>query len=129
MDALPASLFAAFPPEVDTLAAWWDATAPARVGGDTPIDRALVGGACADRLGFAFAAGYAEALHALVPATRDRLAVLCATEDGGAHPRAIRTTLCAVDDTGGGGAHYRLDGRKKWATAATAATEIGRAHV
>ena len=77
------------------------------------MDRALVGGASADRLGFAFASGYREALRALVP-TLAGVAALCATEEGGAHPRAIQTTLA------GGG----LTGRKKWATGANAASTL-----
>ncbi|HLL22741.1 MAG TPA: hypothetical protein VK427_11445, partial [Kofleriaceae bacterium] len=50
-----------------TLRAWWSATANTRQVFELPIDRALVAGAHADRLGFAFAVGYAEALRALVP--------------------------------------------------------------
>ena len=80
---------------------------------ETPVDRALVGGASADRLGFAFASGYTEALRALVPALTG-VAALCATEDGGAHPRAIRTTLAGGE----------LTGRKKWATGANAASTL-----
>lgn len=121
MDALYASLLAPVaPPAVDTLAAWWTATADRRAAGATTIDRALLGGAAADRLGFAFASGYAEAIHALVPSSRGaRLAALCATEDGGAHPRAIRTALVADGDDG-----YRLTGHKRWATIASAASEL-----
>jgi hypothetical protein len=63
------------------------------------------GGAAADRLGFAFAAGYQAALRALVPDLRG-IASLLATEDGGAHPSAIRTRL-----DGG-----RVVGRKRFAT-------------
>ena len=107
------------PPPVDTLAAWWTATTDRRARGATTIDRALLGGVAADRLGFAFASGYAEALHALVPSTRGRLTALCATEDGGAHPRAIRTALVADGDGG-----YRLTGRKRWATIASASSEL-----
>lgn len=60
----------------------------------SPVDRALVGGAVADRLGYAFAAGYDAALHALVPdLAADTAACLCVTEAGGVHPRAIGTRL------------------------------------
>ena len=120
MDALLAALLdPAPPPGADTLDAWWTATAARRGGGVTPIDRALICGACADRLGFAFAAGYAEALQALVPSTGGRISALCATEEGGAHPRAIRTALVADGDGG-----YRLTGHKRWATAASAASQL-----
>jgi acyl-CoA dehydrogenase len=108
------------PPATDELGAWWDATTPQRAAWTEPFDRALAGGACADRLGFAFACGYAEALRALVPdLPPGSIAALCATEEGGAHPRAIRTRLAAA-----GPGRYELSGRKKWATAATAAASL-----
>lgn len=96
-----------------TLRAWWSATTDARAAGASPIDRALLGGAAADRLGFAFAAGYTEALRALVPG-RDDLAALCATEAGGNQPSAIRTALVAS-----GPGRFTLSGAKKWATVAS----------
>src|SRR4051812_15441573 len=108
------------PPAVDELRAWWDATAAARDAWTEPFDRAFAAGACADRLGFAFAAGYAEALRVLVPALPPgSIAALCATEEGGVHPRAIRTRLEAT-----GPGRYALSGRKKWATVATAASSL-----
>lgn len=113
MDALVRSLLESTPPATDDLVAWRTATAGVRNAFATPVDRALVGGAHADRLGFAFAGGYAEALRALVPTATDVMA-LCATEEGGAHPRAIKTTL--VNGT--------LTGRKKWATGAASAAAL-----
>ncbi|HEU4731350.1 MAG TPA: acyl-CoA dehydrogenase family protein [Kofleriaceae bacterium] len=108
------------PPAVDNLRAWWDATSADRAAWTDPFDRALAGGACADRVGFAFAGGYAEALRALVPdLPPGSITALCATEEGGAHPRAIRTRLTATSP----GA-YELSGRKKWATVATAASSL-----
>lgn len=60
----------------------------------SPWEAAVRGGALADRLGHAFVAGYEAALAALVPShDRARAAALCATEPGGAHPRAIATVL------------------------------------
>ncbi|MCW5806067.1 MAG: acyl-CoA dehydrogenase, partial [Deltaproteobacteria bacterium] len=59
------------------------------------------------------AGGYREALRALVPDATG-IASLCATEDGGAHPRAIATRL-----EGG-----RLTGKKKWATLASHAPTL-----
>jgi len=60
----------------------------------TPWEAAIRGAVRADRLAWAFAAGYEAALWALLPARRhDRPAALCATERGGAHPRAIATRL------------------------------------
>ncbi|HWU89733.1 MAG TPA: acyl-CoA dehydrogenase family protein [Kofleriaceae bacterium] len=108
------------PPATDDLRAWWDATAGHRAAWTAPLDRALAGGACADRLGFAFAAGYAEALRALVPELPPgAITALCATEEGGAHPRAIRTRLAAVAP-----GRYELSGRKRWATVANAASSL-----
>jgi hypothetical protein len=108
------------PPAVDELRAWWDATVPRRAAWTDPFDRAFAGGACADRLGFAFAGGYAEALRALVPdLPPGSITALCATEEGGAHPRAIRTRLLATAP-----GRYELSGRKKWATIASAASSL-----
>jgi alkylation response protein AidB-like acyl-CoA dehydrogenase len=77
----------------------------------TTVASAAIGGARADRVGYAFAIGYAAALEALVG---DGHAAVCATEDGGNHPRAIQTRL-----EGG-----RVTGRKKWATLADRATHL-----
>lgn len=106
------------PPATDTLDAWWRATREAREAETTPVDRALAGGACADRLGFAFAAGYGEALRALVPELTG-IAALCITEQGGNHPRAIATTLREVAP-----GSFELAGRKKWATAGPLASTL-----
>lgn len=78
------------------------------------IDRAVIGGFSSDRLGFAFAAGYRAALQRLVPALGSRRACLCATEEGGGHPRAIATTLA-------GGV---VRGVKTFATLATHADDL-----
>jgi hypothetical protein len=77
------------------------------------IDRAALGGLGASGVGWAFACGYEAALGWLDPeATRGgALAALCATEEGGGHPRAIRTSL-APAPTGG----HVLSGRKSWVT-------------
>lgn len=100
-----------------TLAEFWARHEP-----DTdcaPIDAATLGGFAADRLGFAFAAGYEAALRALLGTARPRgLVSLCATEAGGAHPRAIEASLLADGDG------LRLHGRKRWSTMATAASEL-----
>jgi alkylation response protein AidB-like acyl-CoA dehydrogenase len=120
MDALLRCLLdsSSEPPPADSLAAWWAATAERRAAWATPIERAFVGGACADRLGFAFASGYAEALRALVPGLTG-IAALCATEEGGNHPRAIRTALTPAPAGG-----FTLTGRKQWATIASEASEL-----
>jgi alkylation response protein AidB-like acyl-CoA dehydrogenase len=76
-----------------------------------PIERSVAAGFAADRLGYAFAAGYTEALHQLLPTLGDTRAALCATEAGGAHPRAIQTRLTAAAD-----GTLRLDGDKTFVT-------------
>ncbi len=82
---------------------------------ETPWDAAVCGGAAADRLGYAFVAGYEAALAALVPSRdRGRAAALCATEMGGAHPRAIATVI----------ADGVLDGAKTFVTLGTHAEEL-----
>ena len=119
-DMLQVALDAAVvPPSVETLEAWWTATAAVRGRFAMPVERAFAGGVCADRLGVAFAGGYAEALRALVPDARDEISALCATEEGGNHPRAIKTAL----EPAGEGA-YTVTGRKRWATAASAASAL-----
>lgn len=78
-----------------------------------PVDRAIAGGALADRLGYAFAAGYTAALEALFSSLDAcTVASLAATEEGGAHPRAIHTRL---ERSGSG---WTLTGHKQWVTLA-----------
>lgn len=72
---------------------WWG-RARALFASGRPADVALECGAATDRLAYAFAGGYIAALHALVPTLdRSRLPVLCVTERGGTHPRAIATEI------------------------------------
>lgn len=101
------------------------------------VERALWGGFHADRLGYAFVAGYGAALSRLydvgrsaamtssAPALRAlearpfaRRVSLCATEIGGGHPRAIATRL---DKRGG---ELVLSGEKTFATMAPLAEEL-----
>ena len=85
----------------------------------TPVDTAIVAGTMVDRLGFAFAGGYRAALHALVPELpRGAVAALAATEEGGAHPRAIRTTI-ARDGT-----NCIIQGKKNWTTLGPEGAEL-----
>ena len=75
------------------------------------VERAIIAGARADRVGYAFANGYAMAIEALVG---DADGALCATEEGGNHPRAIQTRL----------SDGRVTGQKKWATLADRAINL-----
>jgi acyl-CoA dehydrogenase len=90
---------------------WWPAFRELARTWRNPMDRALATGFAADRVAWAFAAGYQCALQALFPELpEDALAALCVTEEQGNHPRAIRTTLRRA--AGG----WRLDGAKRWTT-------------
>jgi acyl-CoA dehydrogenase len=81
-----------------------------------PVDRAAVGGFLADRVAYAFAAGYGAALRRLVPELpAATIMSLCVTERGGGHPRAIRTRL---DEAGPGRKGFVLTGEKTFITAA-----------
>jgi len=75
------------------------------------FDRAVLGGFAADRLAWAFAAGYRSALARLVPELPDdTMAALAVSEAGGNAPKAIQTRLSRVDG------HLVLDGDKTWTT-------------
>ena len=119
-------------PHVD-LADWTQRLAQCPFTGQ--VERALWGGLHADRLAYAFVAGYSAALSRLYEhggrtagearASRpfpDRplaaRACLCATEAGGAHPRNLATRL---DKQGGA---LVLNGEKTFATLATMADEL-----
>jgi alkylation response protein AidB-like acyl-CoA dehydrogenase len=99
---------------------YWSAHRAALGRWETPIDGAIAGGFAADRLGFAFAAGYHAALCALVPSLEPGILTgLSATEAGGAHPRAIRSTLAPASQGG-----LLLSGEKRWSTLASLASGL-----
>lgn len=105
------------------LAAWTRGWAALSAEQDDPVALALHGGFAADRVGWAFAAGYQAALRRLLanfglaPDHGARLA-LCATEEGGNRPRDIATTLRADGDG------WRLDGAKSWITLGPVCDEL-----
>jgi len=100
----------ASPPCAD-VAAWWPRHVEAASTWRNPMDLAIAGGFRADRVGWAFAAGYQAALRALLPGLPDdRIAAFCVTEVDGNTPRAVKSTL--VRAAGG----WRLDGTKRWTT-------------
>jgi hypothetical protein len=106
----------AAPPDGSPLASsegfWERHRAASAVGADT-VDQAILGGFSADRVAYAFASGYQAALRAIFPdLPPERPASLCVTERGGGHPSAIETRLERQGD------HYRVTGRKRWATLA-----------
>ena len=82
------------PEKIDTLDAWLARHRSIVRSYEEPIMAAIAAGAGTDRLAWAFGSGYQCAGRVLVP-TMDpsRIGALCATEMGGAHPRAIETRL------------------------------------
>ncbi|MBF6474035.1 MULTISPECIES: acyl-CoA dehydrogenase family protein [Nocardia] len=83
---------------LDDVAAAWTRHRVAANRFEQPVEVAIAGGFGADRLGFAFLSGYQEALRTLIPdLPDDELVAMCATEEGGGHPAAIRATLTERD--------------------------------
>jgi len=95
MSALLASLLQGptVPVPFTDFADWWARTAPLRARWPSTVERAVALGFAADRLGLAFAGGYTSAVLALDPGLPAEPGALCATEDEGAHPRAIKARL------------------------------------
>ena len=109
------------PAPLESLEAWWrhhQQWAPFAL----PIDRAMAGGFAADRPAYAFASGFHETLQQLdnQPNRPHLPTAFCATEQGGAHPRAIRTTLSPSPK----GGVLRLQGHKTFTTLGTFAREL-----
>lgn len=99
---------------IQSMAEWQERHRAATRDATLPIEEAIVGGFSADRLGYAFASGYAAALHHLFPdLPRDRIASLCVTERAGAAPRAIEAQLSPHGERG-----WKLCGQKRWTTLA-----------
>ena len=93
---------------------WWPRQVALVARHASPIASAIAGGYAADRLAWAFCAGYQAALRALVPQLpANALASLCVTEAAGNHPRAIQTTLRPHPDLP---ETFILDGHKRWTT-------------
>jgi len=100
--------------ECASVDAWWPRQVALCARHPSPIENAIAGGFAADRLAWAFCAGYQAALRALVPQLPEAtLAALCVTETAGNHPRAIQTTLLPHPELPG---QFVLDGHKRWTT-------------
>ncbi len=100
--------------ECASVEAWWPRQVALGARHASPILGAIAGGYAADRLAWAFCAGYQAALRALVPQLpAAALASLCVSETAGNHPRAVQTTLSPHPDLPG---TYLLDGTKRWTT-------------
>ncbi len=106
-------------PATEDQAAWWDGFLVERRAWSRPLEQAAAGGFRADRLAWAFCAGYQSALRRLLPSLPDdRMATFCATEAGGNGPKAIRTRLAMES-----GACF-LSGEKSWASLAGAGSRL-----
>ena len=100
--------------ECASVGLWWPRQVALSARHARPIAGAIAGGFAADRLAWAFCAGYQAALRALTPRLpADALASLCVSEAGGNHPRAIQATLTPHPDFPG---KFYLDGAKRWTT-------------
>ncbi len=101
------------PLQAPTLDAWWRLQRAQTAELAAPVDRAFAGGALADRLGYAFAAGYQAALASLFGAGASAdVASFCMTEAGGNRPKAVATVLERCGDS------IVVSGSKTWATMA-----------
>jgi acyl-CoA dehydrogenase len=99
-------------PPLDSVDQWWPGWAALAAQPSSPMALALLGGFAADRVGWAFAAGYQSALRTLVPSLPvQALAAFCVTEEGGNRPRDIRTLI-----TPGAGGGFHVSGSKRWTT-------------
>lgn len=97
------------------VAAWWARWRDRAARAATPAAQAIAGGFDADRVGWAFAAGYQAALRRLCPdLPAGSIAALCVTEEAGNRPRDIATRLEPLEPAEGGG--WRLTGAKRWTT-------------
>lgn len=91
--------------------AWWPLHGAICARWADPFARAVAGGFAADRVAWAFGAGYQAALRVLDPTIPDdTIACLCVTEVDGNTPRAVRALLAPAP----GG--FVLSGHKKWTT-------------
>ena len=89
-----------------------------------PIERAICLGYKADRVAYAFIAGFQAALQSLFPDLQSsQLGAICITESGGNHPSAIQTRLAPPED-GTGDDAYRLKGEKTFITSVSEADFI-----
>ena len=86
----------------------------------------LLGGFVADRPAWAMVSGHQGAIRRLAwecggldLMPESGIVAFCASEEGGAHPRAIQSSLDALPDGG-----FRLSGQKRWATLAPSATAL-----
>ncbi len=104
--------------EVPDLSAFFHQHESVRARFDVPFDAAVAGGFGADRIGYAFAAGYVSALEHMVPSLAGVPAGLCVTEAKGNRPNDMETTLSREGDA------FRLSGEKTFVTFGAQAEEL-----
>lgn len=84
-----------------------------------PVDRALLFGFIADQVAFAFLAGFSAALQHLLPFLKpDSIAAFCVSEEGGNHPRMIKTRLESNEDQASPVEGWKINGYKSFVTGA-----------
>jgi alkylation response protein AidB-like acyl-CoA dehydrogenase len=99
-------------PERRHVADWWPRWRDGSARAATTAAQAVLGGFDADRVGWAFAAGYQAALRALLPELPSgTVAAFCVTEEAGNRPRDIGTRF-----TPGADGAWSISGAKRWAT-------------
>lgn len=99
-------------PERRNVAEWWPRWSGGAALASTPAAQALLGGFDADRVGWAFAAGYQAALRVLLPQLpADAVAAFCVTEESGNRPRDIHTRFTPAAD-----GSLSITGAKRWTT-------------
>lgn len=99
-------------PERHSVADRWPRWRDGSASADGTAAMAMLGGFDADRVGWAFAAGYQAALRALLPSLpTDAVAAFCVTEEAGNRPRDIHTRFTPRDD-----GDWSIDGAKRWTT-------------
>jgi alkylation response protein AidB-like acyl-CoA dehydrogenase len=106
--------------ETPALADWLPNWQRGLAAGGPPIVLALRGGFAADRLAWAFAAGYQAALRTLLPGVGPHeLLSLCLTETTGKRPRELRCTVTQQAD-----GCWLLEGHKSWAAFGASCTTM-----
>ena len=106
--------------DTPALADWLPTWQRCLAAGGPPIVLALRGGFAADRLAWAFAAGYQAALRTMLPGVGPHeLLSLCLTETTGKRPRELRCTATQQAD-----GRWLLEGHKSWAAFGTACTTM-----
>lgn len=112
----------------DQLLASWNCQARMCVepAGRAHFGNGLLGGFVADRLAWAMVAGHQGAIRRLAwecgglhLMPEGGIVAFCASEEGGAHPRAVHSSLEATPD-----GDFRLSGQKRWATLAPSAAAL-----